>query len=114
MIIESLRTFHNYYGDQFTVECPSGSGNQATLAQVADILSLRLQSIFRTNDAGFRPVYGSQDPDRKQLSDPYWHDYFLFYEYFHGDSGIGLGASHQTGWTGLIANLIHEGAEKDV
>jgi len=117
LIIESLRTFHHYYGDSLTVECPTGSGNKLTLAQVADHLSARLQNIFRLDrdpqrrDGGqLRPVYGHHEP---QQSDPHWRDYILFYEYFHGDSGLGLGASHQTGWSALVANLIQDNDNED-
>jgi len=103
LIIEALRCFHDYYGDSLTVECPTGSGVNLTLAQVAAELSERLQKIFRRDENQTRPVYGHQEP---QQTDPHWRDYLLFYEYFHGDNGSGLGASHQTGWSALIANLI--------
>ncbi len=103
LIIEGLRRFYVYYGDDFKVELPTGSGNWVTLEAVADDLALRLCRIFLRDDAGTRPVFSGQ-PRFQQ--DPHWRDYLLFYEYFHGDNGSGLGASHQTGWTGLIVNLL--------
>jgi hypothetical protein len=102
LVIEALRRFYAYTGDDFTVESPAGSGNQATLADVANQLSQRLVSIFLERD-GTRPVLGKDDRVR---SDPAWGDQLLFFEYFHGDTGAGLGASHQTGWTGLVADLV--------
>jgi hypothetical protein len=107
LIVESLRAFHRYYGDDLKVECPTGSGREMTLAGVAEALSQRLQAIFLSNGRGQRPVFGSQALFHQ---DPHWRDLILFYEYFHGDNGAGLGASHQTGWTALVANLIHESA----
>ncbi|RME52691.1 MAG: glucosidase, partial [Caldilineae bacterium] len=107
LIIESLRRFDAFYGDTFTVEMPTGSGRQATLAQVADELSRRLQRLFFRDERGERPAYAGQ---RLHQHDPHWRDYILFYEYFHGDNGAGLGASHQTGWTGLVADLIQQAA----
>ena len=104
LIIESLQKFHYYFGDDFKVECPTGSGRMMTLWEVATELSRRLSSIFLRRD-GRRPVYGGT---QKFQEDPHWRDYVLFYEYFHGDNGAGLGASHQTGWTGLVASLIDE------
>jgi hypothetical protein len=101
-VIEALRRFYAYTGDDFTVESPTGSGHQATLADVANHLSQRLVSIFLERD-GMRPVLGKDDRAR---SDPAWGDQLLFFEYFHGDTGAGLGASHQTGWTGLVADLV--------
>jgi len=103
LIIESLQKFHHYYGDDFKVECPTGSGTLLTIREVADELAQRLARIFLRNDKGQRPVFG---PNDKLQSDPHFRDYLLFYEYFHGDSGRGVGASHQTGWTGLIAKLL--------
>jgi hypothetical protein len=105
LIIESLRKFHSYYGDTCRVECPTGSGIQMTLDQVADELSRRLVRIFLPDAQGRRPVYGGTEIFHQ---DPHWRDLVLFYEYFHGDDGAGLGASHQTGWTGLIAQLIQQ------
>jgi hypothetical protein len=107
LIIESLRKFHRYYGDGFTVECPKGSGQMMSLAEAADHLSLRLQRLFLADQDGRRPVFGS---NKTFQDDPRWRDFILFYEYFHGENGQGLGASHQTGWTALVANLMNEGS----
>lgn len=104
LIIESLRKFHHYLGDDFKIECPTGSGQEMTLAEVATELSQRLARIFLKDSAGNRPVYGEIE---KFQTDTHWRDLILFYEYFHGDNGAGLGASHQTGWTGLVAEMIH-------
>ncbi len=103
LLIEALRIYHRYYGDDFTIEHPTGSGNSMTLNAIADDLSQRLISIFRRDYAGKRPVYRGL---QQFQDDPHWKDYLLFYEYFHGDNGAGLGASHQTGWTGLVAELL--------
>ncbi|MBR8832775.1 MAG: glucosidase [Stigonema ocellatum SAG 48.90 = DSM 106950] len=103
LIIESLQRFHHYLGDNFKVECPTGSGKEMTLQEVAVELSNRLGEIFLRNSSGNRPVYG--DMEVFQTS-PHWRDFILFHEYFHGDNGAGLGASHQTGWTGLVAEMI--------
>jgi hypothetical protein len=103
LLIESLRRFHNYYGGDFTVECPTGSGKFLSLHDVADELSRRLTSIFLPDEHGKRPVFNHHP--RCQV-DPLFQNYVLFYEYFHGDTGRGVGASHQTGWTGLIAAMI--------
>jgi hypothetical protein len=92
-----------YYGDNFKVECPTGSGNMMNLFEVSKELSSRITKIFTRNEEGRRPVYGGAE---KFQSDPHWRDLILFYEYFHGDNGAGLGASHQTGWTGVVAKLI--------
>ena len=105
LIIEALRSFHHFCGDDFTVEFPTGSGNWLTLDHVADELSRRMSAIFLQNDEGYRPVYGGEN---LQQNDANWRDHILFYEYFHGDNGAGLGASHQTGWTALVANLLHD------
>jgi hypothetical protein len=102
LLIQSLRKMYSYFGDDFTVECPTGSGTKMTLWQVADELARRVARIFLRND-GRRPVYGQTE---KFQTDPHWRDLILFYEYFHGDNGAGIGASHQTGWTGLVAWLI--------
>ncbi len=105
LIIEALREYHSFYGDDFTVEMPTGSGNQATLHEVADELAGRLVALFTPDSSGRRPFHG----DRERLQDdPAWCDLLLFHEYFNGDTGEGLGASHQTGWTGLVASLIDE------
>jgi hypothetical protein len=103
LIIESLQKFHHYYGDDFKVECPTGSGKYLTVGQVADELSRRLAKLFLKDHAGQRPVLKYQP---KLATDPHFRDYVLFHEYFHGDNGRGVGASHQTGWTGLIAKLV--------
>jgi hypothetical protein len=103
LLVRGLVQLHAYYGDTFTVECPTGSGQQMTLWQVSQEISVRLARIFLRDERGHRPVYGGTD---KFQSDPHWRDLVLFYEYFHGDNGAGLGASHQTGWTGLVARLI--------
>ena len=103
LIIRALLQHYAYYGDDFTVECPTGSGNQMTLFEVSQELSRRLISIFRRDEDGRRPVYGGTKIFQE---DEHWRDHLLFYEYFHGDNGAGLGASHQTGWTGLVARLI--------
>ncbi len=105
LLIEALQTFHRYYGDEFTVECPTGSGRYLTLQQVAGELSRRLIRLFLRDETGRRPYNGSLHPFQ---SDPHWRDYLLFHEYFDGDTGTGLGASHQTGWTGLVAMLIQQ------
>jgi hypothetical protein len=108
LIIESLQTFHHYLGDDYRVECPTGSGQWMNLWEVASELSQRLISIFQVDEAGWRPVNGGTE---RFQTDPHWRDHILFYEYFHGDNGAGLGASHQTGWTGLVAKLIQQQAE---
>jgi hypothetical protein len=103
LIIESLQKFHHYYGDDFKVECPTGSGNMLTINGVAHELSDRLSRLFLRDANGRRPAFGHYE---KLHHDPHFRDYLLFHEYFHGDNGAGLGASHQTGWTGLIAKLL--------
>jgi hypothetical protein len=103
LIIESLQKFHHYYGDDFRVECPTGSGQLLTIDQIADELATRLERLFLKNERGVRPVL-SQHPQLQQ--DPYFRDYVLFFEYFCGNTGRGVGASHQTGWTGLVAKLL--------
>ncbi|MEM8805244.1 MAG: glucosidase [Cyanobacteria bacterium P01_G01_bin.38] len=108
LLIESLQKFHHYLGDGFKVECPTGSGHWMTLWEVADEISRRLTRIFLTDEAGQRPVYGNLAPFQ---TDPHWQDLILFHEYFHGDNGAGIGASHQTGWTGLVAKLIQQSYE---
>jgi hypothetical protein len=105
LLIEALRKFHGYYGESFQVECPTGSGKFMNLDQAADEVSRRLVRIFQKDDSGRRPVYGNLT---KFQDDPHWRDYVLFHEYFHGDTGVGLGASHQTGWTALAARLIQQ------
>jgi hypothetical protein len=103
LIIESLRKFHFFYTDDFKVEYPSASGKYITLKEAGTELAGRLLNIFLKDQNGYRPFYGD---NKKLQTDPHFNQYFLFHEYFHGDNGKGLGASHQTGWTGLIANLI--------
>lgn len=103
MIIRALLNYYLYYGDNFKIECPTGSGNMMNLFEVSKEISDRLTRIFLRNEHGERPVYGGAE---KFQTDPHWRDHILFYEYFHGDNGAGLGASHQTGWTGLVAKLI--------
>jgi mannosylglycerate hydrolase MGH1-like protein len=103
LLIRALLSFYLYYGDNFKVECPTGSGNHMNLFEVARDIATRLIRIFLCDASGRRPVYGGT---QKFQTDPYWKDDLLFYEYFHGDNGAGLGASHQTGWTGLVAKLI--------
>ncbi len=103
LLYNALLRMGAYYGDSFKVECPTGSGNEMTLFEVAQELAERLITTFQRNEAGRRPVYGDSE---KFQGDPHWRDNILFYEYFHGDNGTGIGASHQTGWTGCIARLI--------
>jgi hypothetical protein len=103
LILRGLLHLYAYYGDDFTVECPTGSGRECTLAEVAHELGTRLVSTFLLDADGRRPVFGGAERFR---TDPEWRDAILFYEHFHGDDGAGLGASHQTGWTGLVAPII--------
>ncbi|QDT04563.1 Mannosyl oligosaccharide glucosidase [Rubripirellula lacrimiformis] len=110
LLIQSLKRYYGYYGDDFQVECPTGSGNLMTLKEVAYELEGRLISLFEVDSEGFRPSHGS---DEQYQKDPAWKDLVLFYEYFHADSGKGLGASHQTGWTALVASLIRSQASND-
>jgi hypothetical protein len=104
LIVRALLQYYTYYGNDFTVECPTGSGRHMNLYQVAEEISRRLTNIFLKDKAGRRPVYGGT---RMFQEDAHWRDCLLFYEYFHGDNGAGLGASHQTGWTGIIARGLH-------
>jgi hypothetical protein len=108
LIIESLQKYHHYLGDDFKVECPTGSGQMMTLWQVANEISQRLIRTFLNDTNGRRPIYGGTETFQ---TNPDWHDLILFNEYFHGDEGVGIGASHQTGWTGLVAKLIQQQAE---
>jgi hypothetical protein len=103
LLIESLQKFHHYYGEEFRIECPTGSGVYLSIEEVAAELSRRLTRIFLKDAQGVRPVFAHHP---RLQSDPHFRDYVLFYEYFHGDSGRGVGASHQTGWTGLVAKLL--------
>lgn len=104
LLIEALYKFHRYFGDDFKVEFPTGSGKFLTLLEISTELCKRLIRIFIRNEEGSRPIYGGME---KFQQDPYWRDLILFHEYFHGDNGAGLGASHQTGWTGMITRIIH-------
>jgi len=108
LIINALRKYHEYYGDSYTYEFPVRSGNKLTLKQIANELTKRLLKIFETNDAG---TYQYHSAKQAQWSDGHFKEHHLFYEFFHGDTGQGLGASHQTGWTALIANLLLEMGE---
>src|SRR2546423_4773753 len=103
LIIESLQKFHHYYGDDFKVECPTGSGKFVTINEAAEEISRRLARLFLKGEDGQRPVLKYHP---KLATDPHFKDYVLFHEYFHGDNGRGVGASHQTGWTGLVAKLL--------
>jgi hypothetical protein len=108
LLIESLQKFHYYYGDDFKVECPTGSGQMMNLWEVSQELSRRLSHIFLRDGNGKRPVFGDNP---KVQDDQHFRDHLLFYEYFHGDDGSGIGASHQTGWTGLVAKLLQQSGE---
>lgn len=103
LLIRALLNLYQFYGDDFKVQCPTGSGHYMTLYEVAKEIGARLSRIFLRDESGKRPVYGGT---KKFQEDPHWKDYILFYEYFHGDNGAGLGASHQTGWTGTIARIM--------
>jgi hypothetical protein len=105
LLIEALQRFHHYYGNDFLVECPTGSGTKITLWQISQELSRRLTRIFLRGPDGRRPVYGDNQIFQ---ADPHWRDYICFYEYFHGETAAGLGASHQTGWTALVAKLLQQ------
>ena len=110
LLIEALREYHRFYGDAFRIECPTGSGRTATLEGVADELRLRLASLFVPEEGRPHPCHGSLS---RYAEDPHWRDYLLFYEYFDGDTGRGLGASHQTGWTALVATLLDDCSVSD-
>ena len=103
LIIRALMTYYLYYGDSFKIECPTGSGHLMNLFEVGHEIANRLTKIFLRDESGRRPVFGGTE---KFQTDPYWKDNILFYEYFHGDNGAGLGASHQTGWTGIVAKFL--------
>jgi Glycosyl hydrolase family 63 C-terminal domain len=103
LIIRALLQFYLYYGDSFKIECPTGSGRMMNFFEVAREIADRLTRIFLRDDRGRRPAYGGTE---KFQCDPHWRDYLLFFEYFHGDNGAGIGASHQTGWTGVVAKLV--------
>jgi Mannosylglycerate hydrolase MGH1-like glycoside hydrolase domain len=104
LIIRALLQYYAFYGNDFTVECPTGSGRKMNLYQIAEEITRRLTAIFLKGKDNRRPVFGGE---RKFQEDPHWRDYLQFYEYFHGDNGAGLGANHQTGWTGVIARGMH-------
>jgi hypothetical protein len=103
LLIRALLQYYLYYGDAFTIDFPTGSGRALNLFEIAREIANRLTGIFLRDQAGRRPVFGGAE---KFQRDPHWRDHVLFYEYFHGDNGAGIGASHQTGWTGLVATLI--------
>jgi hypothetical protein len=103
LIIRGLLQYYQYYGNDFLIECPTGSGRRMNLYEVAREIGRRLSTIFLRDDRGRRPLYGGA---RMFQQDPHWRDLILFYEYFNGDNGAGLGASHQTGWTGIIARIM--------
>jgi hypothetical protein len=103
MLVEALERYHYFYGDSLTVECPTGSGKYLNLADVAAEIASRISRLFLRGEDGARPCHGA---DRRYADDPAFRELVLFYEYFHGDDGRGLGASHQTGWTALIASLL--------
>ena len=103
LIIRALLHYYAYYGDNFKIECPTGSGKLMNLFEVASEIANRLTRIFLRDETGRRPVFGGAEKFQRDL---YWRDNLLFYEYFHGDNGAGIGASHQTGWTGVVATLI--------
>jgi hypothetical protein len=105
LLVEALERYHHFYGDDFQVECPAGSGRTMNLAQVSNELARRLASLFLPDAEGRRPVHG---PDERYAKDPAWNELVLFYEYFHGDSGRGVGASHQTGWTALVVKCLED------
>src|SRR6516225_4705165 len=109
LIVEALQKFHHYFGESYRVECPAGSGRMMTLWEVAGEISRRLTRVFLDDANGRRPVFGTVDLFQR---DPYWHDLIPFHEYFHGDTGAGLGASHQTGWTALVAKLLQQSGEQ--
>jgi hypothetical protein len=110
LLVEALQRFHYYLGDDFRVECPTGSGTSRTLWEVAEELSRRLSSTFLRGPDGRRPVFGAT---ARFQDDPHWRDLVPFHEYFHGDTGAGLGASHQTGWTALVAKLLQQSLTPD-
>ena len=109
LILEALQNFYNYLGDDFKIEFPTGSGNYKNLYEVSVAIATRMMSIFLKDESGDRPVFGRME---KFQNDPYWRDYVFFHEYFNGDNGAGLGSSHQTGWTGVVAHMIQLCAEQ--
>jgi hypothetical protein len=110
-LIQALEKYHRYLGDNFRVPVPCCEGQELTLEEISHLLAERLANIFRRSPQGDRPLFPSHSPFQR---DPHWQDLLLFFEYFHGETGEGLGAAHQTGWTGLIANLIMRHYRKDI
>ena len=105
LLIEALERYHHFYGDTLTVECPTGSGQRMSLGAVAGELQRRLARLFLPDASGARPLHGT---DRRYAEDPRWRDLVLFHEYFHAETGQGLGASHQTGWTALVTGILSD------
>jgi hypothetical protein len=108
LLIEALERYHHFYGSRFTVECPVGSGRMLNLKEVAGALAQRLTKVFLADEQGRRPCHGEE---RRFAEDPHWRDLVLFHEYFHGETGRGVGASHQTGWTALVTRCLEMGAK---
>ncbi|HEX3601112.1 MAG TPA: glucosidase, partial [Lacipirellulaceae bacterium] len=108
LLIEALERYYHFYGDSLRVECPTGSGRVMNLKEVAHELTVRLTRIFIPDETGCRPCHSN---DTRYAADPNWRELVLFHEYFHGDTGHGLGASHQTGWTALVATMLHDLAQ---
>jgi hypothetical protein len=111
LLVEALQRYHHFYGDELRVECPTGSGTSMNLDQVATELSRRIASLFHADASGARPCHGE---NARYATDPHWRDLVLFHEYFHGDTGRGVGATHQTGWTALVIRLIEDLARSRV
>jgi hypothetical protein len=109
LLIEALERYYHFYGDSLKVECPVGSGTMMNLSEVAHELATRLTRLFLPDESGRRPCHGE---DTRYATDPHWKELVLFHEYFHGDNGRGVGASHQTGWTALVASLVHDVAQR--
>jgi hypothetical protein len=107
LLVEALERYHHFYGENFKIECPTGSGKMMNLRQVSHELACRLSNIFTPDGNGRRPCHGD---DPRWARDPHWRELVLFHEYFHGETGLGLGASHQTGWTALVIRLIKDRA----
>jgi Glycosyl hydrolase family 63 C-terminal domain len=105
LVIEALERYHHFYGDYVQVECPTGSGQYMNLFDASQVLRRRLAKLFLPDASGRRACHGD---DQRYASDPYWYNFPLFYEYFHGDTGHGIGASHQTGWTALVATILRD------
>ena len=110
-LVQSIEKFHRFLGDDYKVHVPSLGGRELTLKEISYMISERLVNIFRRDDQGRLPAF---PPDSPFQNDPHWKDLLLFHEYFHGDTGQGLGASHQTGWTGLVANLVQRRHRRDI